>query len=99
MRLPPSTAASAEQDASKTCGPDALVSSVPAEFDVVEDNDPDVIRTKQSCGRFSMTSDEVVFLQMNLLAPLFYVFRNGKRTTPRGHHCNNGGGGLIETEE
>ena len=58
----------------KNLRPDALVSTVPAEFDVVEDNDFDIIRTK----RFSvkpMTTDEAV-LQMNLLGHSFYVFRN-----------------------
>lgn len=52
----------------KNLRPDALVSTVPAEFDVVEDNDFDIIRTK----RFSvkpMTTDEAV-LQMNLLGAL-----------------------------
>ena len=50
------------------------MSTVPAEFDVVEDEDFDVIRTK----RFSvkpMTTDEAI-LQMNLLGHSFYVFRN-----------------------
>ena len=77
---------------------DALVSSVPAEFDVVEDNDFDIIRTK----RFSvkpMTTDEAV-LQMNLLGHSFYVFRNIETNAVCVvYHRNNGGYGLIETEE
>ena len=77
---------------------DALVSTVPAEFDVVEDNDFDIIRTK----RFSvkpMTTDEAV-LQMNLLGHSFYVFRNIETNAVCVvYHRNNGGYGLIETEE
>ena len=78
---------------------DALVSTVPAEFDVVEDEDFDVIRTK----RFSvkpMTTDEAI-LQMNLLGHSFFVFRN----TDFGdaicvvYRRNNGGYGIIETED
>ena len=78
--------------------PDALVSTVPAEFDVVEDNDFDIIRTK----RFSvkpMTTDEAV-LQMNLLGHSFYVFRNIETNAVCVvYHRNNGGYGLIETAE
>ena len=76
---------------------DALVSSVPAEFDVVEDNDFDVIRTKRFAVK-PMTTDEAI-LQMNLLDHSFYVFRS----VETGNVCvvyrrNNGGYGLIETE-
>ena len=82
----------------KNLRPDALVSTVPAEFDVVEDNDFDIIRTK----RFSvkpMTTDEAV-LQMNLLGHSFYVFRNIETNAVCVvDHRNNGGYGLIETEE
>ena len=78
--------------------PDALTSNIPAEFDVVEDNDFDIIRTK----RFSvkpMTTDEAV-LQMNLLGHSFYVFRNIETNAVCVvYHRNNGGYGLIETEE
>ena len=83
----------------KNLRPDALVSTVPAEFDVVEDNDFDIIRTK----RFSvkpMTTDEAV-LQMNLLGHSFFVFRN---TDDDNAICvvytrNSGGYGIIETSE
>ena len=82
----------------KNLRPDALVSTVPAEFDVVEDEDFDVIRTK----RFSvkpMTTDEAI-LQMNLLGHSFYVFRNiDNNTVCVVYQRNNGGYGLIETEE
>ena len=77
---------------------DEAVSFVPAEFDVVEDNDFDIIRTK----RFSvkpMTTDEAV-LQMNLLGHSFYVFRNiDNNVICVVYHRNNGVYGLIETEE
>ena len=82
----------------KNLRPDALVSTVPAEFDVVEDNDFDIIRTK----RFSvkpMTSDEAI-LQMNLLGHSFYVLPNIETNAVCVvYHRNNGGYGLIETEE
>ena len=58
----------------KNLRPDALVSPVPAEFDVVEDNDFDVIRTKRFVVK-PMTSDEAI-LQMNLLGHTFFMFRN-----------------------
>ena len=78
--------------------PDALTSNIPAEFDVVEENDFDIIRTK----RFSvkpMTTDEAV-LQMNLLGHSFYVFRNiDNNVICVVYHRNSGGYGLIETEE
>ena len=83
----------------KNLRPDALVSTVPAEFDVVEDNDFDIIRTK----RFAVKpmSPEEAILQMNLLGHSFFVFRN----TDFGdaicvvYRRNNGGYGIIETED
>ena len=82
----------------KNLRPDALVSTVPAEFDVAEDNDFDIIRTK----RFSvkpMTTDEAV-LQMNLLDHDFYVFRNSDDDSISiVYHRKNGGYGLIVTDE
>ena len=77
---------------------DALVSSVPAEFDVVEDNDFDVIRTKRFAVK-PMTTDEAI-LQMNLLDHSFYVFRRiDDNSICVVYHRNNGGYGLIETVE
>ena len=82
----------------KNLRPDALVSPVPAEFDVVEDNDFDVIRTKRFVVK-PMSSDEAI-LQMNLLGHSFYVFRNIETNNVCVvYHRNNGGYGLIETEE
>ena len=83
----------------KNLRPDALVSTVPAEFDVVEDNDFDIIRTK----RFSVKpmSPEEAILQMNLLDHTFYVFRNMDTSAVCVvYRRNNGGYGLIsDTEE
>ena len=83
----------------KNLRPDALVSPVPAEFDVVEDNDFDIIRTK----RFAVKpmSPEEAILQMNLLGHSFFVFRN---TDDDNAICvvytrNSGGYGIIETSE
>ena len=83
----------------KNLRPDALVSTVPAEFDVVEDNDFDIIRTK----RFAVKpmSPEEAILQMNLLGHSFFVFRN---TDDDNAICvvytrNSGGYGIIETSE
>ena len=83
----------------KNLRPDALVSTVPAEFDVVEDNDFDIIRTKRFAVK-PMSTDEAI-LQMNLLGHSFFVFRN----TDFGdaicvvYRRNNGGYGIIETED
>ena len=54
--------------------PDALASTVPAEFDVVEEPEFDVVRTKRFAVK-PMTTEEAI-LQMNLLDHTFYVFRN-----------------------
>lgn len=77
---------------------DALVSSVPAEFDVVEDNDFDVIRTK----RFAVKpmSPEEAILQMNLLDHSFFVFRSSEDDgLSIVYRRKNGGYGLIVTDE
>lgn len=82
----------------KNLRPDALVSTVPAEFDVVEDNDFDIIRTK----RFSVKpmSTEEAILQMNLLDHSFFVFRNSADDSLCIVYCRkNGGYGLIVTDD
>ncbi len=82
----------------KNLRPDALVSSVPAEFDVVEDNDFDIIRTKRFAVK-PMTTDEAI-LQMNLLDHSFYVFRRiDDNVICVVYHRHNGGYGLIEAVE
>ena len=75
---------------------DALVPEVPAEFDVAEDPDFEVVRTKRFIVK-PMSVDEAI-LQMNLLDHTFYVFRN----VDDGEICvvyrrTHGGYGLIET--
>ena len=82
----------------KNLRPDALVSTVPAEFDVVEDNDFDIIRTK----RFSVKpmSTEEAILQMNLLDHDFFVFRSSEDDSLCiVYQRKNGGYGLIVTDE
>lgn len=68
------------------------------DFEVAEEKEFNIVRTK----RFSvkpMTTDEAV-LQMNLLGHSFYVFRNIETNAVCVvYHRNNGGYGLIETEE
>ena len=68
------------------------------DFEVQEEKEFNIVRTK----RFSvkpMTTDEAV-LQMNLLGHSFYVFRNIETNAVCVvYHRNNGGYGLIETEE
>ena len=82
----------------KNLRPDALVSSVPAEFDVVEDNDFDIIRTKRFAVK-PMTTDEAI-LQMNLLDHSFYVFRRiDDNVICVVYQRHNGGYGLIEPVE
>ncbi|MDO4810327.1 MAG: ribosome-associated translation inhibitor RaiA [Eubacteriales bacterium] len=77
---------------------EALVSDVPAEFDLVEDEDFHVVRTKRFAVK-PMTTDEAI-LQMNLLGHSFYVFRHvDDHAVCIVYRRNNGGYGLIETDE
>ena len=77
---------------------EALVPEVPAEFDVAEEPAYDLVRTKRFTVK-PMTIDEAI-LQMNLLDHSFYVFRNvADDTISVVYRRNNGGYGLIETEE
>lgn len=78
--------------------PDALASTVPAEFDVVEEPEFDVVRTKRFAVK-PMTTEEAI-LQMNLLDHTFYVFRNMDTSAVCVvYRRNNGGYGLIETQD
>ena len=78
--------------------PDALASTVPAEFDVVEEPEFDVVRTKRFAVK-PMTTEEAI-LQMNLLDHDFYVFRNSDDDSISiVYHRKNGGYGLIVTDE
>ena len=78
--------------------PDALTSNIPAEFDVVEEPEFDVVRTKRFAVK-PMTTEEAI-LQMNLLDHTFYVFRNMDTSAVCVvYRRNNGGYGLIETQD
>ena len=76
---------------------EALTPDVPAEFDVAEDVEFNVVRTK----RFAlepMTIDEAI-LQMNLLDHPFYMFRNADtQEICVVYQRKNGGYGLIVPE-
>ena len=72
---------------------EALTPTVPAEFDVAEDVEFNVVRTK------NFVVEPMSILQMNLLDHNFYVFRN--RDTEKicvVYQRNNGGYGLIVAE-
>ena len=76
---------------------EALTPTVPAEFDVAEDVEFNVVRTKNFAVE-PMSIDEAI-LQMNLLDHNFYVFRN--KDTEKicvVYQRNNGGYGLIVAE-
>ena len=76
---------------------EALTPAVPAEFDVAEDVEFNVVRTKNFVVE-PMTIDEAI-LQMNLLDHNFYVFRNSDTEKTRVvYQRNNGGYGLIVAE-
>ncbi len=82
----------------KNLRPDALQSEVPAEFDVAEDVEFNVVRTKRFAVQ-PMTIDEAI-LQMNLLDHDFYLFRNVHTAQVCVvYHRREGGYGLIEAEE
>lgn len=82
---------------SKNLRPEAMVSEVPVEFDVAEDVEFNVVRTKRFAVK-PMSIDEAI-LQMNLLDHSFYVFRN-KDTQQISvvYRRNEGDYGVIETE-
>ena len=77
---------------------DAIVPEVPEEFDIHEEREFDIVRTK----RFSVKpmSAEEAILQMNLLDHDFFVFRSAEDGA-LSIVCRrkNGGYGLIETGE
>ena len=67
-------------------------------FEIVEEKEFEIVRTK----RFSVKpmSPEEAILQMNLLDHAFYVFRSMETNAICVvYRRNNGGYGLIETEE
>ncbi len=78
---------------SKRLRQDALV---PAEFDVSEETDFEVVRTKHIAAK-PMSEDEAI-LQMNLLDHDFFVYRNMEDVVSIVYRRKNGGYGLLETD-
>ena len=76
---------------------DALVSDVPEEFDVSEEREFEVVRTKRVAVK-PMSVEEAI-MQMNLLGHDFFVFRNMEDILCVVYHRKRGGYGLIETGE
>ena len=81
---------------SKRLRQDALAPSVPAEFDVSEETEFQLVRTKQIAVK-PMSVDEAI-LQMNLLDHDFFVFRDAENVVSIVYRRKNGGYGLLETD-
>lgn len=75
---------------------EALVPSVPAEFDVSEEAEFEIVRTKHVAVK-PMSADEAI-LQMNLLDHDFFVYRNTSNVISIVYRRKNGGYGLLETD-
>jgi len=77
---------------------EAMVSDIPEEFDIAEEKEFEIVRTK----RFAVKpmSPEEAILQMNLLGHDFYVFQNSKAggVISIVYARKAGGYGLIETD-
>ena len=81
----------------KNLRPEAVAPEVP-EFEVAEEDEFHVVRTKHFVVK-PMSTEEAI-LQMNLLDHAFYVFRSMESNAICVvYRRNNGGYGLIETEE
>ena len=81
----------------KNLRPEAVEPLVP-ELEIAEDNEYEVVRTKRFAVK-PMSAEEAI-LQMNLLDHAFYVFRSMENNAICVvYRRNNGGYGLIETEE
>jgi len=77
---------------------DAMVPELPEEFELHEEAEFDIVRTKRFAVK-PMSPDEAI-LQMNLLGHSFFVFRNtDDNTISVVYRRNNGGYGIIETGE
>ena len=75
---------------------DALAPDVPAEFDVNEETEFEVVRTKHVAVK-PMSVDEAI-LQMNLLDHDFFVYRNTDNVISIVYRRKSGGYGLLETD-
>ena len=81
---------------SKRLRQDALAPSVPAEFDVSEETEFQVVRTKHVAVK-PMSEDEAI-LQMNLLGHDVFVYRNTDGVVSIVYRRRDGGYGLLETD-
>ena len=79
--------------------PDALTSNIPAEFDVVEEPEYHLVRTKHFAVK-PMSTEEAI-LQMNLLEHEFYAFLNSEDADAFSvvYRRKSGGYGLISDAE
>lgn len=75
---------------------DALAPAVPAEDDVSEETEFQVVRTKHIAVK--PMSEEEAILQMNLLDHDFFVYRNMDGVVSVVYRRKNGGYGLLETD-
>ena len=75
---------------------EALVPSVPAEYDVSEETEFQVVRTKHIAVK--PMSEEEAILQMNLLGHDFFVYRNTEGVVSIVYRRRDGGYGLLETD-
>ena len=73
-----------------------LKASVPAEFDISEETEFQVVRTKHVAVK-PMSEDEAI-LQMNLLGHDFFVYRNTDGVVSIVYRRRDGGYGLLETD-
>ncbi|MDO4812297.1 MAG: ribosome-associated translation inhibitor RaiA [Eubacteriales bacterium] len=77
---------------------EAIVPELPEEYELHEERDFDIVRTKHFAVK-PMSPEEAI-LQMNLLGHSFFVFRNtDDNTIAVVYRRNNGGYGIIETSE
>jgi len=81
---------------SKRLRQEALVSDVPAEFDVSEEAEFQIVRTKRIAVK-PMSAEEAI-LQMNLLDHDFFVYRSDEGAVNIVYRRKNGGYGLLETD-
>ena len=81
---------------SKRLRQEALVSTMPEEFEVPEETEFDVVRTKHITVK-PMNTEEAI-LQMNLLGHDFFVYRNTNDVVSIVYRRRNGGYGLLETD-
>ena len=81
---------------SKRLRQEALVSTMPVEFEVPEETEFDIVRTKHITVK-PMSAEEAI-LQMNLLGHDFFVYRNTSDVVSIVYRRKNGGYGLLETD-